>query len=248
MFALLKSVFYIPLYNALILLIGRMPGFGAGGAVILLTLAIKIILFPLSQRASKFQFEMKAHEAELNRIKERFKGNREEQGRAILAFYKEKGINPFMGILPVLIQIPIVIGLYYVFYKGGLPGVNEELLYSFVPVPPVDMHFFGIDISEKSILLAVLTGASQFLQGHFASPPPPAPSSGKPSFQEDLARGMRLQVKYVLPLIMAFVAYQVSGAVALYFITSNLFTVCQELYLRKKFKKEGHLTHRGASD
>src|SRR3989344_6012483 len=118
MFPLLKAVFYIPLYNALIFLIGQMPAASAGGAVVLLTLIIKIILFPLSYRASKFQFEMKAHEAELNRIKEKFKGNREEQGRAILQFYEEKGINPFMGILPVLIQIPIVIPLYYVFYKG----------------------------------------------------------------------------------------------------------------------------------
>lgn len=243
MLAMLKVIFYIPLYNGLIFLIDKIPGSSAGAAVILLTLLVKVILFPLSFRASKFQFEMKAHEAELNRLKEKHKGDKEAQGRAVLQFYKEKGVNPFMGILPILIQIPIVIALYYVFSRGGLPEVNEGLLYPFVFVPSVDMHFFGIDIAGKSLFLAVLTGLSSFLQSHFAAPPPSPASAGKPSFQEDLARGMRLQTRYLLPLFMAFVAYKISGAVALYFITSNLFTVGQELYMRRQFKKAGHLTH-----
>ena len=242
MMALLKTVFYVPLYNGLIFFIDIIPGASAGAAVIALTILIKLILFPLSYKASKFQYEMKAHEADIKRLKERYKDDRQAQGKAILEFYKEKGINPFAGILPLFIQIPIVIALYYVFYKGGLPSVDAALLYSVVPVPEVSMIFLGLDISQKSIILAVLVGVSQLLQGHLAMPPAPAKSE-KPSFGDDLARGMQLQMKYVLPIVMAFVAYAVSGAVALYFITSNLFTVCQELYLRRLLRKQGHITH-----
>lgn len=242
MLAFLKIVFYIPLYNGLIFLIGIIPGHSVGTAVILLTIFIKLLLFPLSYKATKFQFEMKAHEGEINRIKEQYKNDKQAQGKAILDFYREKGVNPFAGILPLFIQIPIIIALYYVFYKGGLPMVDPALLYPFVAVPPVDMHFLGMDIGAKSLLLAVLVGGSQALQGYLASPPLPA-KSASPSFSDDLARGMQMQMKYFLPLLMAFVSYQVSGAVALYFITSSLFTVVQELYLRRKLKKGSHLTH-----
>ncbi len=243
MLALLKTVFYIPLYNGLIFLIGLFPGASVGAAVIVLTLLVKLLLFPLSQKASKFQLEMKAHEAEINRIKERFKNDKQAQGQEILKFYRENGINPFAGIFPIFVQIPIVIALYYVFYRGGLPAVDTSLLYSFVSVSATpDMHFLGIDMGGKSLLLAILAGISQFLQARFAMPPL-QPKSASPSFQDDLARGMQMQMKYFLPIFMAFVSYAVSGAVALYFITSNLFAVGQELFLRRKFAKSGHLTH-----
>src|SRR3989344_793095 len=236
MMALLKTLFYIPLYNGLIFLIDVLPGHSVGLAVILLTLLIKLLLSPLSHQAAKFQLEMKVHESEINRIKERFKEDKQAQGKAILEFYREKKINPFAAILPLFIQIPIVIALYYVFYKGGLPSVDAALLYSFVPVPNPDMHFLGMDILEKSLLLAILAGGAQFLQARFAMPKAPE-KSATPSLGNDLARSMHLQMKYILPIFMGFVSYAVSGAVALYFITSSLFTIAQELIVRKSLEK-----------
>jgi YidC/Oxa1 family membrane protein insertase len=242
MMLVLKTVFYVPLYNGLIFLIDIIPGASAGVAVIALTLLIKLLLFPLSYKASKFQYEMRIHEPEINRLKAAYRNDRQAQGKAILEFYREKNINPFAGILPLLIQIPIVIALYYVFYAGGLPSVDTALLYSFVPTPDVNMHFFGIDIAGKSMVLAIAVGISQLLQGHLSLPPIPQ-KTDTPSFGSDLARGMQFQMKYIFPLVMGFVAYAVSGAVALYFITSSLFTACQELYLRRLLKKGIHSTH-----
>ncbi|KKW10962.1 MAG: Inner membrane protein oxaA [Parcubacteria group bacterium GW2011_GWA2_49_9] len=181
---------------------------------------------------------MKAHEADLNRIKEQFKNDKQAQGKAIMDFYREKKINPFAGIAPLFIQIPIVIALYYVFYGGGLPVIDTALLYSFVPVPTPDMHLFGVNILEKSLVLAILAGVAQFFQAHFAMPPAP-PKTSTPSIGNDLARGMHMQMKYFLPVFMAFVAYAVSGAVALYFITSSLFTIAQEVLVRRSLAK-GH--------
>lgn len=236
MLALLKAVFYVPLYNGLVFLISLLPGHSVGAAVILLTILVKLLLSPLSHKAAKFQLEMKTHEGELNRLKEKYKNDKQAQGKAILDFYREKKINPFAAILPLFIQIPIVVALYYVFYKGGLPAVDPALLYSFVPVPTPDMHLFGLNILEKSLPLAILAGIAQLLQGHFAMPPAPA-KSDTPSLGNDLARGMHLQMKYILPIFMAFVAYAVSGAVALYFITSSLFIIAQEIVVRRSLAK-----------
>lgn len=242
MLPILKAIFYIPLYNGLIFLIGVLPGHSVGIAVILFTFLVKLILSPLSHKAAKFQLEMKTHEGELNRIKAQYKDDKQAQGKAIMDFYREKKINPFAAILPLFIQIPIVIALYYVFYKGGLPAVDSTLLYSFVTIPTPDMHLFGINILAKSLPLAILAGISQLGQAHFAMPPAPK-KTDTPSLGNDLARGMHVQMKYFLPVFMAFVAYAVSGAVALYFITSSLFTIAQEVIVRRALAK----THKNSS-
>ena len=173
MLALLKVVFYQPLYNGLVFIVAILPGASVGFGVVLLTIFIKLLLFPLSQKAARFQMLMKEHEGEVNRIKERFKSDKQAQGKAILDFYREKKINPFAGIFPIFIQIPVVIALYYVFFQGGLPQIDATLLYSFVSAPAaMDMHFIGIDIAGKSLLLAILVGITQYFQGRLALPPP----------------------------------------------------------------------------
>jgi membrane protein insertase Oxa1/YidC/SpoIIIJ len=98
----------------------------------------------------------------------------------------------------------------------------------------MNMLFLGIiDITQKSLVLAILAGVSQYLQAHFM--PKPAPqTAGSGSFQESFAKSMNLQMKYIFPFIVAFIAYRISGAVALYWITSNLFMVGQQLYIKKK--------------
>ena len=98
------------------------------------------------------------------------------------------------------------------------------------------MNFLGIlDISKRSLLLAVLAGVTAYLQARFAMPSVP-PKTTKASFKDDLARSMVIQAKYMLPIFIFLIAYTVSGAVSLYLITSNVFTVGQELVIRKRFK------------
>jgi membrane protein insertase Oxa1/YidC/SpoIIIJ len=130
--------------------------------------------------------------------------------------------------------------LYYVFYKGGLPAINKDLLYSFVKVPEVvDMHFLGVlDVAAKSVLLAFLVGITQFYQMKLSFPPLPKRDSNQKeiSMKEELSRSMNLQMRFVMPVVTALIAYGISGAVALYWTTSNIFAIAQELYLRRKFK------------
>ena len=227
------TALYQPLLNALTFLVTIIPGADIGIAVIILTLVVKAVLFPLSQRSIESQSKMKLLEPELSKIK-KSGASKEDQAKQTMELYKKYKTNPFSGCLLVLIQIPIIFALYYVFYNGV--KVDGGQLYSFVHAPAViNMKFLGIlDIGAKSLFLAILAGASQYFQAHFM--PKPATSSGPStgSFQESFSKSMSMQMKYVFPFVVAFIAYSVSGAVALYWITSNIFTIGQQIYAQKK--------------
>ncbi len=228
-----NAVLYKPLLNALAFLVSIIPEGDLGLAVIILTILVKVILFPLSQKSIEGQAKMNMLAPELNKIKQSG-ASKEEQARLTFELYKTHKANPFSGCLLVLVQIPIIFALYYVFYNG----INFEsgLLYSFVHIPShINMFFLGlIDISKKSLILAILAGVSQFLQAQFMPKPATTSVGSNASFSDSFAKSMNTQMKYVFPFIIAFIAYRVSGAVALYWITSNLFMVAQQMYIKKK--------------
>jgi YidC/Oxa1 family membrane protein insertase len=225
---------YGPLLNALAFLVSIVPGGDVGIAVIILTLFVKIILFPLSQRSIESQIKMNLLAPELKKIKDSG-ANKEEQAKQTFELYKQHKTNPFSGCLLVLIQIPIIFALYYVFLKGINP--ESGLLYSFINTPDnINMIFLGIlDISQKSLILAILAGISQYFQA-FLMPKPVLSDKATTSFQENFSKSMQTQMKYVFPFVVAFIAYSVSGAVALYWITSNIFAIGQQIYANKKKK------------
>ncbi|OGI74178.1 hypothetical protein A3D42_01880 [Candidatus Nomurabacteria bacterium RIFCSPHIGHO2_02_FULL_41_18] len=231
---------YKPLINALAFLVSIIPGGDLGIAVILITILIKLILFPLSQHSIRNQAAMAMLGPEINKIKANGK-SKEEQARLTFELYKKHKTNPFSG---CLVQIPIIIifiSLYYVFYKGV--NFNTESLYSFVHIPEnINLLFLGIlDISQKNIILAILAGASQYFQAYFM-PKLPSSQATPGSFQESFSKSMNMQMKYFFPFLMAFIAYG-SGALALYWITSNVFTIFQQIYVGKT---EARVLHKEA--
>jgi YidC/Oxa1 family membrane protein insertase len=229
-----NTVLYGPLLNALAFLVSIVPGGDVGVAVIILTLFVKTILFPLSQRSIESQIKMNLLAPELKKIKDSG-ASKEEQAKQTFELYKHHKTNPFSGCLLVLIQIPIIFALYYVFLKGI--NLESGLLYSFVHAPErINMIFLGIlDIGQKSLVLAILAGISQYFQA-FLMPKPITPEKTTGSFQENFAKSMQTQMKYVFPFVVAFIAYSVSGAVALYWITSNIFAIGQQIYANRKKK------------
>jgi len=182
---------------------------------------------------------MREIEPKLKEIRETLKDKRQEQGEAMLKLYREAGISPFASILLIFLQIPIVIALYLSVNTGGgiaLPAINTEILYSFVRIPEfVNMNFLGmLDITGKSLVLAFLAGVTQFFQVKLAMPAlPPRDPDAAPNFKEDFGRNMQLQMRYVMPVIIFFVAYYISAAIALYFFVSNLVAILQEVYIKK---------------
>ncbi len=232
------SYIYEPLYNGLVYLIDIVPGHDVGMAVILLTIVVKIILFPLSRQAIRTQAAMREIAPEIEAIKEKYKDKQEEQARAMFALYRERGIRPFSAFFLIFVQLPILFGLYWVFWKGGLPTIDTNLLYSFVPAPDiVDMKFLGgIDMSERSVVLALLTGVTQYIYTRLSmGARKPRVREDKPSFSTDLAHSFDLQARYILPLIFAGISYTLAAALPLYWATSNVFMIVQELIMGRRF-------------
>lgn len=238
--ALWHNVFFDPIYNTLVFFIDVVPGGDVGVAIILTTVLVKAALLPFSLKAARTQLVMREIEPEMKSIKEKFKDKREEQARAMMDLYKNAGVNPFSSILLLFIQIPIIIALYFsVAFGGGvpLPEINMALLYSFIPSPEtVSMMFLGfVDIAEKSLPLAALAGITQFFHTKLSLPKQtPRDPNKEPDFKEDLARSMQLQMRYAMPIIIFFVAYIISAAIALYFLISNITAILQEFAVRRK--------------
>lgn len=232
-----NTLLYHPLINALAFLVSIIPGGDVGLAVVILTILVKIALFPLAQKSIESQAQMNILAPELNKIKESGV-SKEEQAKRTFELYKKHKTNPFSGCLLILIQIPIIFALYYVFYKGI--NFDSNTLYSFIHAPAVtNMQFLGIlDISGKSLLLAILAGISQYLQAYFMPKMATNTSATPGSFADSFSKSMNMQMKYVFPFVVAFIAYSISGAVALYWITSNMFAVGQQIYVNKKTSKK----------
>ncbi len=233
------TFFFDPVYNTLVFFIDVIPGGDVGLAIIATVVVVKLVLLPLSVKAVKTQKILRDIEPKLREIKEKYKDNREEQAKAMMAIYAEAGMNPFASILVFFIQIPIVIALYLAVSNGGgitLPQINAELLYSFIPNPTVvTMNFLGLfDITGKSLLLALAAGVAQFFQVKLAMPPlPPRDPNATPDLKDDFMRNMQLQMRYVMPILILFAAYFISAAIALYFFVSSLVGIGQEVYVKR---------------
>ena len=232
-------VVYQPLYNILAFLIDSLPGHSVGFAIIMLTIIVRVALFPLTGKSMKAQRMMKELEPDLKRIREQHKNDKQLQAKKTMELYQEKGVTPFSGCLPLLIQIPIIIGLYLVF--KGLTEIDPHYLYSFISNPGLlDMHFLVFDLSAKSLVLAATAGLAQFFQTDLSlgrQVQLPESNQGKKSFQDDFQKSMQIQMRYVLPVMISFIAFNASAAVALYWTTSNILSIAQELYIQRTTKK-----------
>ncbi|PIR85073.1 hypothetical protein COU15_02775 [Candidatus Kaiserbacteria bacterium CG10_big_fil_rev_8_21_14_0_10_45_20] len=231
---LFSTFIYQPIYNALVFLVGVVPGGDVGIAIIILTILIKLILFPLSKKAIQTQIVMREIDPELKQLREDFKDNKEELARKTMALFKDKKINPFASIFLILIQLPIIFGLYFVFFNEGKDGgFDGSLLYNFISIPEVfSFSFMGIiELTGKSIVLALIVAITQYYIARLMSPK--APETKGTSLKDDFQRSMHLQMRYVFPVIIGLVAYFISAAVALYLAVSNLFALGQEIMVKR---------------
>jgi YidC/Oxa1 family membrane protein insertase len=229
---MLQALFYNPLYNALVFLAAILPGNDVGLAIIVLTLLVKFILAPLSHSALMMQRTMRDLEPKLKQIKEKHT-DQQEQALKTMALYKEHGINPFSSMLVMLIQIPIIFGLYFVFRDGI--NLSSSALYSFTPHPAtVNMMFLGfIDLAQPNVWLAAIAALLQFFQTQLAIPPVPKAKPGEEvQFKDEFARSMSFQARFILPIFIFFVSFSLHAALPLYWAVSNGFGIVHELYIR----------------
>jgi YidC/Oxa1 family membrane protein insertase len=229
-----NELLYRPLFNGLIWLYNTIPGHDLGIAIIVLTAGIRLLLYPLSEKAIQSQKALAQLQPEIKKIQKKYK-NKEEQGRALMALYKKYKINPMAGCLPILIQLPILLALYRVFFTG-LDPQKLNGLYSFINQPDsLNLMFLGvINLSQRSITLALLAGFLQFIQSKMMMPQ-------KTGSQKDLKIGsldfsslMTHQMTYFMPLITVFIAWNLPAALPLYWIVIILFGIIQQYFTKTK--------------
>lgn len=234
MSSLFNNLLVEPIYNVFVFLFNVPFLSGAGVATIVITILVRFALYPLSKKAVKAQIEMQKLAPELEALKVKHKDNQEEMARKTLALYKDRGVNPFAGIFVLLIQLPVVFALYHIFVSTSFPTIDTSLLYSFIQAPAeVSPFFLGSDLTEKSAIFALLAAIATYFQLKLAMPKTEKPASKEVS-TNDLAKSMQGHMKYFFPPLVFFIAYSISGVVALYWLTTNLFTIAQEIVVRKK--------------
>lgn len=235
MFEILTKLFgillYHPLFNSLILLYDYIPGHDFGIAVILLTIIIRFILYPVSVKALNSQRAIQRLQPKIQEIQKKYKDNKEQLAKETLELYRKEKINPFSGLFLAIIQLPILIALYTVFWKGLNP---EELsvLYKFVLNPgQINAVFLGIiDLSKPNFIFAVLAGVLQFFQTKMLTPPKITEKKNEPDFSQM----MQKQMLYIFPILTVIILLNLPSAIGLYWIVSGIFSIGQQYFLLKE--------------
>lgn len=191
-----------------------------GVSIILLTLIIRLILVPLQISATRTSKNMRKVQPELNNLKEKHKNNPREMMKEMNKLYKENKIKPFSSILGLLIQLPIVIGLYIILEKQLHSNLN------------VNNIFFNIDLIKPSIFLAFLTFITMFILMKITVQNIEVPE-GVSQTQKDFTRILKLQMLYFLPIMTFIFTIFLPAGLAVYFITGNLFLIVQNILFNK---------------
>jgi YidC/Oxa1 family membrane protein insertase len=232
-----NTFFIEPLYNALIFLVNSVPGASLAVAVVLLTIAVKLLLAPLSAKSLRSQITQKKLQPQIKAIQKEYADDKQLQSAKVMELYKENKTNPFSGCLLILIQLPIILALYRVFL-GGV-GLREDLIYAAVSYPEIiNTSILGIiDLSEKSIILALIAGVAQFIQMKYSAAmrvdPETESATEEKTTQENMAQGMQRGMKLGMPIMIGIFAYIVPAAVGLYWVTNIVFSIAQEYVLRR---------------
>lgn len=236
-----NTILYQPIFNLLVWFYDVIPGQDIGVAIIVLTVIIKLILFPFTAKGLKSQRALATLQPKIEEIKNKFKDKKEEQAKAMMELYSKEKVSPFSSCLPLLIQLPILFALYRVM-RNGLRSEGLDQLYGWVVNPGhIDPMFVGIlDLAVPSIFLAVLAGAVQFWQARMmtAKQPPKDLRKKKGARDENLMATMNKQMVYFMPIMTVVIGATLPGGLALYWLVNNLLTVGQQYVAFRKKDEE----------
>ncbi len=239
---LFETILVQPIVNLLIWLYNVLPGGDLGFAIIVLTIIVKAILYPFTVAQIKQQRALQEIQPKIEEIRARLKDDKEAQAKELMDLYRKEKVNPASSCLPLLIQLPIFIGLFQAL-RDSLASRGLNLLYPFVANPGSINHIFlGIvDLSKPSIPLAVIAGAIQFVQSwqmmKKPSPttPPPTEVEGAPAAKdESMAAMMNKQMMYIMPIMTIVIGFSLPGGLALYWGVMSALTVAQQAWMLRR--------------
>lgn len=233
-------LFYQPLYNLLILLVSVLPGYDLGWAIILLTIIIRLILLIPNQKALESQKKLQLVQPKIAEIQEKYKGDTKKIGEETMKLWKENGVNPMGSCLPLLLQMPFLIALYYA-VSHGLDLSSTHYLYEPLKgfaVSSVNSNFLGVlDLSKPNIyVLPVLLVVLQWYQMHLTVGRAAKEAPKKTVSTETKAdpnKAMNQAMKYAMPLVIGVMSISFPAGVAVYWGMSTLFGIAQQLWVNK---------------
>jgi len=230
---LYQTIAYQPILNILVFLYSNTLDLGI--SIILLTIIIKLVLWPLSRKAIKSQKELQEIQPKLDALKKEYADNKAELGKATMDLYKEHKINPLSSCLPMLIQLPFLFAVFRVLRVGMSQDLS--LVYSFLSKPTSfqAISFGFMDLSKPSVYLAVLAGLAQFIQAKMmlAKNSKTATSVGQ---EDGMAAIMNKQMVYIFPIVTIVFGFSLPGGLTLYWFMFTFFTVVQQYLVLKKEK------------
>ncbi len=227
-----------PLVNILFTIYAFLPWHDFGVSIIILTIIIRLILWPLAGKQLHSQKKMQAIQPEIAKIRAQSKGDKQKESQMLMELYKEKEVNPFSACLPAIIQFPVLIAMYFAFREATNVAQLQTILYSWVKhLPYIQQilsdpnlfkpYLFGvISMAKPSILLAILAGVSQFIQVKMITPKQTGP--------KDAQTQMNSMMVYAFPALTIFIAWNLPAALPLYWIVTNLVAILQQWLIMRK--------------
>lgn len=198
----------LPLFHVLEFCFNLLGNWGA--AIILLTLAVKLALYPLSALSYKSMAKMRTVAPQMTRIKERFGSDRQRLSKEMMALYQKEKVNPMLGCLPMLLQMPVFIALYWVLYE------SVELRQA-----PFMLWIQDLSVMDPFFILPILMGLSMFAMQRL-NPPMPDP--------------MQQRMMQFMPLIFTVLFVFFPAGLVLYWLMNNLLSFAQQYYTTKKIE------------
>lgn len=232
------NIFHIlltqPLFNALIVLYETIALRDFGVAIILLTIFVRLLLFPIFHQTIKHQRAAQELQPEIKKIREKHKEDREAQTKALMELYQKHRVNPFTPLALLLVQLPVLFALYRIFING----FGEEtllMLYPFVPTPgALNQTLLGIvELGAVSIPLVVAATLAQYAQGRLAIARSKKGGGKEARQAEKIGRAL----VFAGPAVTLIILVRFPAALALYWLTSTIFSIIQQVIVNKSIEK-----------
>lgn len=192
-----------------------------GVAIILTTLLIKIILFPLSLKQEKSMQKMKELQPEIEAIQKKYKDDKTKLNEETAKLYKEKNVNPFSGCLPLIIQLPIFVALYYAFMSNEIPQTATFLWFN-LKKPDAIYTIGKFSLNILPIISALLMIIQQKLM---------TPQSGEGE------NSVMQSTMLLMPVMMLFIFYKFPSGLNLYYVVNTAISILIQIYVVKKARK-----------
>ena len=236
-----------PPLGQLLALLFEIPPHNYGVAIILLTLIVMVLLFPLTLKQTRSMKAMQEIQPEIKKLQKEYKDNREEMNKQMMALYQERGVNPAAGCLPLILQMPIWFALFQVLRVGPCGDDPSRLCPG--DIIPADSKlaealiegntkFLGMDmlVSPSSAFSDSLTGAIPYLilvlvvvaTGFYQSIQMTRRRKNDDSQQESKQAQQMQTVAKIMPLFLGFISWGFPAGLVLYFAVSNLFRIGQQ--------------------